>query len=575
MSDETVSAVNTDRETTGRLLYKFAWGFEIIAVSLGLGIALVTLFAGYQAIEASKGPGNVRLSDQLNVVIAAVPFFMVAMVEATKIPLVVTFYTTTKRAWKYFFGICVALAAIITFETALNGLERAFFTLTATIDQPKKELVSVDERLEQLVNERTRLEEVTVETIEAQYNDRYNSELQKLISQTEPLQEQINTLRASVRTEVVESTERSLEAAREERTRLLNAREAELNAKAAEFETRGAELSAEIQGQRRSLQTQLRTESDKLSQMQRDADEAISAAFFTKAAVRNEWNERLSAQSAIVERIRAQLNSVSSGSSRLQATDEEQSARNRIRQEYAELIAEQDRIIQRYESEIRQSLGSKESDIATSVEALQSQIRGLESEFQTTVSSYQEARAASYEDYENRTERLTALAETEQDLISQRIELSDVINQEVGNNQIYRMAMWWSGEESAADVDKKLVRNVAAIWFGSLATLVALMGVVLALASLVLRDPKIQSRDQATSNRPSALTKLLQTMRRYKLDQRKALRQKTEIVEVDRVVKTEVPVEVVKKEYVHIPFYTNDESLLNISKPAKGSNEHE
>ena len=38
-----------------------------------------------------------------------------------------------------------------------------------------------------------------------------------------------------------------------------------------------------------------------------------------------------------------------------------------------------------------------------------------------------------------------------------------------------------------------------------------------------------------------------------------------EIVEVDKVVFKEIPVETVKKEFVHIPFYTNDEKLLNLS----------
>ena len=33
---------------------------------------------------------------------------------------------------------------------------------------------------------------------------------------------------------------------------------------------------------------------------------------------------------------------------------------------------------------------------------------------------------------------------------------------------------------------------------------------------------------------------------------------------VDRVVKTEVPVEIVKRELVHVPMYTNDLKLLKL-----------
>ena len=46
---------------------------------------------------------------------------------------------------------------------------------------------------------------------------------------------------------------------------------------------------------------------------------------------------------------------------------------------------------------------------------------------------------------------------------------------------------------------------------------------------------------------------------------RRSQQKRVEIVEVDKVVFKEIPVETVKKEFVHIPFYTNDEKLLNLS----------
>lgn len=565
MNDQaTPNQVAADRASVGKFLYRFAWAFEIFAVALGLGIALVTLYAGFETI--SKGSVEVTLAEKLNVIIAAVPFFMVAMVEATKIPLVVTFYKTTKRAWKYFFGFCVLLAALITFETAFNGLERAFHTLVSSIDRPKKELVGIDQKLDQIGVERTRLESLTIESIEEEYDSRYNSELTKLGEQKQPLQEQINALRASVRTEVIESVESSLASTMEERDRLLSARDTELSKKAEEFRNRTEELAAEIQTQRQSLQAQLRTESAKLDKTRRDAEVAISKAFIIgRDAVRKDWNARISKQEEIVERIRARLNGTSSNSNRLAATTEEQQALASIRDEYANRIERVDQRIQKLRDEIKQSLGSKESEINNSVDSLLAQIQKMDEAFQAKVDSYQQSRERSYNQLEKQTQEIEALDAESSELVDRRIELSDVINREVGNNQIYRMAMWWSGQESAAEVAKDTVAIVALIWFGSLAALVALMGVVLALASLVIQDPRIKDHKQAST--PSALAKLLQTIRRQKVDQRKSLRRKKEIVEVDRVVFKEVPVEVVKKEYVHVPFYTNDEDLLNISQP--------
>ena len=45
-------------------------------------------------------------------------------------------------------------------------------------------------------------------------------------------------------------------------------------------------------------------------------------------------------------------------------------------------------------------------------------------------------------------------------------------------------------------------------------------------------------------------------------------------IEVSRVVTVEKPVEVLVREIVHVPFYTNDAKLLNISNP-KGSSRNE
>ena len=159
---------------------------------------------------------------------------------------------------KVFFATCVILAAIITFETAFNGLERAFHTLITAIDRPKKDLVTVDEKLTQIADTTERLSTLTIETIESEYNDRYRAESDKLAEQKAPIQERINELRASVRTEVIESVERSLEAAQAERARLITARENELASKTAEFQNRAEELRADITEQRRSLQNQLK-----------------------------------------------------------------------------------------------------------------------------------------------------------------------------------------------------------------------------------------------------------------------------------------------------------------------------
>ena len=146
----------------------------------------------------------------------------------------------------------------------------------------------------------------------------------------------------------------------------------------------------------------------------------------------------------------------------------------------------------------------------------------------------------------------------------------DGINKNAKDNQIYQIAALWYGKESPGDVTKDELKFISFVWFGSLAFVVAAMGTLLALAGLVLRyhEPGV-----AASRRRAA--RALRSIRWAATGYRGRFRTgpppvKVEIKEVvkevpvDRVVFRDVPREVVVKELVYVPLYTNDPSLLNI-----------
>ena len=72
-------------------------------------------------------------------------------------------------------------------------------------------------------------------------------------------------------------------------------------------------------------------------------------------------------------------------------------------------------------------------------------------------------------------------------LRDQQRELQSEINHLINQNQIYRLAMYAFGQESATDVDRSMVGIVALLWFGSLSLIAAVCGVMLALAGFYLR----------------------------------------------------------------------------------------
>ena len=126
--DLTLYEVSEDRKKIGSRLYRFAWVIEFFAVGIGLGIAVMQLATSFTELAKGKD-GALGFGDYTNIVIAAVPFLMVAIVELTKIPFVDAFYQTSHRIWKTVFLVSLVIISGITFESALNGFERNFNAL--------------------------------------------------------------------------------------------------------------------------------------------------------------------------------------------------------------------------------------------------------------------------------------------------------------------------------------------------------------------------------------------------------------------------------------------------------------
>jgi hypothetical protein len=225
-----------------------------------------------------------------------------------------------------------------------------------------------------------------------------------------------------------------------------------------------------------------------------------------------------------------------------------------------------------------ESIGTREGDVQGQLEAYDEELKQVDSKFNEQLEESKRTRDNEFIQLASNTSIVVGLETSIDALSDRRIGIREEINQRVGDNQIYRTAQMFYGIESAADLRRDQVTNIAMIWFGSLAALVALTGIILAMASLVIRDPRLLNYTPR-SNR-SLLhhsRKLLDSGRRFFLRRRRAQRKPiikevvqkiTTEVPVDRVVKTEVPVEIIRKEIVHVPFYTNDEKLLKIQDSA-------
>lgn len=559
-----------EREKLGGQLYIAAWVIEIFAVMIGIAIALSQVYISFAAMQKDKG--TLDAGDYMNIFIAAVPFLMVAVVELTKIPFVGAFYKSVRMRWKLIFGGSLLFLAAITFESALNGFERNFNSLMYAIDRDKKELVATEERMVPAEEYRTKLLALSADKIEKDFADRHaqiSGERSELVGAA---QDRIKELRGSIQSETIKGLREQIDDHRRQIDSLKQERASELELLKSQHSTEMSQNTADSRTAQRQFQAAISADERELERLRAAKGPAIeNAGIFSKGSVEDKYNADIQ---AVQERLEMRRNQLLNQSASQNADALMRAYRNRVdgvNDSYQKRIAVHNREISRLSAEVSKSIGAKEKDIQSAVDSYQAEILRLEERFKEQQDENEAERDRQLALLANNRAEVATIDDKLRELQATRAELRDKINQKVGDNQVYRIAQWAFGKESAADISRDQVMLVAMVWFGSLALLVAVTGILLALASYVIRDPQYAGERPAKIRQ--GLPKLIASMRRWVIYRRR-LHRKPIIREVEKeVIKeipiekvriVEVPVEVIRKELVHVPFYTNDETLLNL-----------
>ena len=502
-----ISIISPERVRAARFLYFFAWALEITAVIIGLAIGLSIILSSLESMQVAKGTSGLSFAESTNTFIAAVPLLMVAMVEISKIPLTEAFYGTSSRMWKWILGFALLFVAMITFESALNGFERGYSMLMYSISDDQKELFTIDEQVAKIDADRAELQALTAKSIDTEFNNRYEELFKQSNEQKRLVTTQIDLLRGSIKSEAVDNLRIRLDDAKAEKQRLLQAQSDEMQRLTRTYSASGADVSEEVATQRRSYQEQIAREERRLADFNKSLRIEVEKAFIlTKASVRAEWEERIARQERKIENLREELNSLGTLERLESIREQEQRAKSLAMARSNQTIAIVDQQIQELSDSIARSIGAREKDIEENVAVYQEQLRGLDTEFQTQLAVIEDSRDASYVRLANNTEILDQKSEEKDSLETKRIDLERQINKKVADNQWYRIATWFSDEDSPARVDKTLVSLVATVWSASLALLIAIMGILLCLASLVLADPRFVDKNKETEEKAEGLS---------------------------------------------------------------------
>jgi hypothetical protein len=568
-----------DTKRLSLTLYVAAWVVEGLAVFTGLAISLMMALDAFDQVMAAKGKAT--QTDYVNIVAATLPFLLVAVVEFTKIPVAGAAYSAPSRIWRLVFGMTLVFLAFITFETMLNGFERNFSNLTSGVSNLQKEKVLLYEEIEDLEERRREASELTLEKIERAYTERRNELAADRDTANKQILDQRVSLLSTVQDEYSKTLRDELENLKGDREVLAARREKELDRLNLRIDGAIEIRDVKERGQRTTLVDRIETLDVSIAKALEGKRDAIRRAtfLFSNQKQIDQYDQEISDSRKERERRRSELDDLgnSSPSPELQALRASVEATTRkFQSDYQELSEK----IEAKGREIAEATSLKQKDIQPSLDRYDNDLKKIETKFSVQ-------QALNSEHRKQRLDLLTKKGEEISTLTAQLVQkkgdltaLRNRINKQVGANQVYRLAVRFSRAESAADLNPTAVTWVAAIWFGSLAAVVSLTGILLALASYVAGDrSKVPPRSRRTTTRGllASVRRLFVSLRRRAFAPRVVYRDREVPVEVVREIPVEkvsikeVPREVVVKEIVHVPMYTNDPDLIGLKGKSRAS----
>jgi uncharacterized protein YdcH (DUF465 family) len=472
-------------------LVKFAWAIEIVAVLIGFLISIIVSYSVY--FEINRGEGALRFNDYAAILVAGLPFLLVAIVEATKIPIATAMMYAKHKSWKIMLFIGVIMLTLITFETMINGFERNFANLTFAIDERKDKSLLIQKSIDNIQEQKEKIDIVDIPSVEEAYarkvalaNENFNTQVQR---HNEYIQMQLSGTDESYKAKI----------------------DAELNGlyikEAAVYEAWDQEravlqrrlrnlLNQNIEGattDKQSLAQEIKALKAEMQVKMEDAN------FLTRPGVEKKYRQLISEKEK-------RLYTVSDFATGSKALDQ-QTATEKQLQDHLQLVGRnyQKRIdaIRSRIDYLNKQLKSQQNSHAFLREKYRSELEdftqhALKNKANTIKRAASEKNKL-YNTYEVIQAKVTVLDAEIYELKKQQTAVHHDMNKMVNQNQIYRAAAYISDAEDAMTVSHSLVGLVALVWFASLAFISSITGVFLAIAGIYIQkcyDPDLEDVQQ-------------------------------------------------------------------------------
>lgn len=458
-------------------LIRLAWTVEIIAVCIGFMISILVSVSAFKSSTDSIG----FLDSFSSVLIAGLPFLLIAVVELCKIPLVFTFMNVRNKYWRGMFLFFVLFLCSITFETMLNGFERNFSNLNRAIDNRNNEIINIDSQISLLEKRRNYAQKFTEQELIGEVEFKNEALIQELNRNIR----RVNVSESNQIDNLDRDFEPQLEAQINDLMVVRDNYYTEWNSEKELIEERFTTMLVGNVTGSRDERTRLLNDLGALKEEMKNALDR--ASFFTRSGVELKYRQ-------LVKEKEQQLSNITTGYLGAEALEKQSLMENQLRQQIAFVNSKYDRRI----SDVNDRISAKKQEIVdrhAKNDAIQEEVSAraktersryysATNREKKNVQKYFEAKQIELEVI---TAKVFGFDQQIFELENQQRTLNDESNQLINQNQVYRLAMYVYGKSSVSSIDKQMLGMVALLWFGSLALITSVTGVMLALASFYLR----------------------------------------------------------------------------------------
>ena len=554
----------------GIFLKRAAWTVEILLAIVGCSIGLL-LILKYQA-NPEETSSLKLVGETINNLMMGLIFFMVGVIELTKIPLASAVYYNRSFLRRSVFLLALVLVNISTFETVIAGFERINNQRTEAF---RNLLIEKDTLEDKILEKRIKVDEKNINKQISNLQDKND----KILEQIKKIEDAALNRKKSVegtsnQSGTIETLTKANEMAEKEKKEL---NEQNLNSqkllKDTSFFKKGA------------IEKEIKSNRDRIDQLDKEIKE--------------------NTDELIIARNKSQADNKS------EIGQIETQTQRAVKPLLDNLRKNQD-LIKKYNSDLT-NIADKNRQNLEEIEGFQKQVDDLVKEIDRTGPQNQVIRVASWFkdffiiNYEKENNKLTKdivefetskvfqtilfwrfpieRSEKELELIDDQISLLN--DQLIRNEEKLEIQMTEGSTKSVySDIPEAALTFAFWVWFGVLSFIVSITGTMLAFASLTLRDPRANEEREKFGKRIGLywwFVRTLSARRKYiwkktKLLFKPNIVEKKVEVEVEKVVEKivekpviqekiiekeiEVPKQIEKKVYVHVPLPTDDPEIL-------------